>query len=261
MPIADSAAAARTLYEARRTGVPVAPFTDTDPGLGMADGYAVQQHLVRMLLGDGETIVGYKVGLTSKPMQRMVGVNSPDYGPVFGSTLYASGDMVPLSRFIQPKIEAEIVFVLGERLAGPGVSVADVSRATAGVCAAMEIVNSRITDWRIKLADTVADLASNGAAAISSRIVPLAGLDTRLIGMMMTRNGELIDTGAGAAALGDPLAVVAWLANTLGEHDIAMEPGHLVMTGALHAAVPMAAGDVFRADFDRLGPVTVRVGP
>jgi 2-keto-4-pentenoate hydratase len=125
----------------------------------------------------------------------------------------------------------------------------------------MEIVDSRITDWRIKLADTVADLASNGAAAISSRIVPLAGLDTRLIGMMLTRNGELIDTGAGAAALGDPLGVVAWLANTLGEHQIALEPGYLVMTGALHAAVPMAAGDVFRAEFDRLGPVTVRVGP
>jgi 2-keto-4-pentenoate hydratase len=260
MPIADAAAAAKALYEARRTGVPIPPFTDTDPGLGMADGYEVQQHLVKMLTGDGEKIVGYKVGLTSKPMQQMVGVDSPDYGPVFGSTLYASGDVVPLSRFIQPKIEAEIVFLLGERLAGPGVTVADVSRSTRGICAAMEIVDSRITDWKIKLADTVADLASNGAAAISSRIVPLGDLDTRLIGMVMTRNGELIDTAAGAAALGDPLAVVAWLANTLGEYGVALEPGHLVMTGALHAAVPMAAGDVFRAEFDRLGPVTVRVG-
>jgi 2-keto-4-pentenoate hydratase len=259
MPIADPAAAAMALYEARRTRVPIAPFTDADPGLGMADGYAVQQHLVRMLLEDGEKIVGYKVGLTSKPMQKMIGVDSPDYGPVLASTLYASGADVPMAPFIQPKIEAEIVFVLGERLAGPGVSVADASRAVSGVAAAMEIVDSRITDWRIKLADTVADLASNGAAVISSRIVPLSGLDTRLIGMMLTRCGELIDTGAGAAALGDPLAVVAWLANTLGLNGVALEPGHLVMTGALHAAVPMAAGDVFRADFDRLGPVTVRV--
>jgi 2-keto-4-pentenoate hydratase len=261
MPIADPAAAAQLLYDARRTGVPVAPFTDADPGLGMADGYAVQQHLVRMLLDDGETIAGYKVGLTSRPMQQIFGVDSPDYGPVLASTLYASGAVVPVSRFIQPKIEAEIVFVLGERLAGPGVSVTGASRATAGVCAAMEIVDSRITDWRIKLADTVADLASNGAAAISGRIVPLAGLDTRLTGMVLTRNGELVDTAAGAAALGDPLAVVAWLANTLGGHGVALEPGYVVMTGALHAAVPMAAGDVFRADFDRLGPVTVRVGP
>jgi len=259
MPIADPAAAASILYEARRTGIPVEPFTDNDPSLGLADGYAVQQHLVRMLLADGDRIAGYKVGLTSKPMQQMIGIDSPDYGPVLASTVYPSGAQVPLSRFIQPRIEAEIVFVLGERLAGPGVSVADASRATAGVAAAMEIIDSRIAGWRIKLADTVADLASNGAVVISSRIVPLAGLDTRLIGMLLTRNGELADTGAGAAALGDPLGVVAWLANSLGGHGIALEPGHLVMTGSMHAAVPMAAGDVFRADFDRLGPVTVRV--
>jgi 2-keto-4-pentenoate hydratase len=124
----------------------------------------------------------------------------------------------------------------------------------------MEIVDSRIEDWRIKLADTVADLASNGAMATSSRVVPLDGIDTRLIGMTLTRNGELIDTGAGAAALGDPVAVVAWLANVLGESGVALEPGHLIMTGALHAAVPMTPGDVFRAEFDRLGPITVRVG-
>ena len=259
MPIADPAAAASILYEARRTGIPVEPFTDNDPSLGLADGYAVQQHLVRMLLADGDRISGYKVGLTSKPMQQMIGLDSPDYGPVLASTVYPSGAEVPLRRFIQPRIEAEIVFVLGERLEGPGISVADASRATAGVAAAMEIIDSRIAGWRIKLADTVADLASNGAVAISSRIVPLAGLDTRLIGMLLTRNGELAETGAGAAALGDPLRVVAWLANMLGEHGIALEPGHLVMTGSMHAAVPMAAGDVFRADFDRLGPVTVRV--
>jgi 2-keto-4-pentenoate hydratase len=259
MPIADPAAAARALYEARRTGRPIEPFTDADPSLGMADGYAVQQHLVRMLLDDGEKIAGYKVGLTSRPMQQMVGIDSPDYGPVLASTVYASGAELPLASFIQPRLEAEIVFVLGGRLAGPGVSVADASRATCGVAAAMEIIDSRIAGWRIKLADTVADLASGGAVVISSRIVPLAGLDTRLIGMVLTRGGRLTDTGAGAAALGDPLRVVAWLANTLGEHGVALEPGHLVMTGSMHAAVPIAAGDVFRAEFDRLGPVTVRV--
>lgn len=259
MPIADPAAAAAALYEARRTGSPIEPFTDTDPGLGLADGYAVQQHLVRMLLADGETIAGYKVGLTSRPMQQMLGVDSPDYGPVLASTVYPSGAELPLGRFIQPRMEAEIVFVLGRRLAGPGVSAADASLATAGVAASMEIIDSRIAGWRIKLADTVADLGSNGAVVISSRIVPLAGLDTRLIGMTLTRGGELLDTAAGAAALGDPLAVVAWLANTLGRDGIALEPGQLVMTGSLHAAVPMAAGDVFRAEFDRLGPVTVRV--
>jgi 2-keto-4-pentenoate hydratase len=149
--------------------------------------------------------------------------------------------------------------VLGEELSGPGVTILDAARAVAGVAASVEIVDSRFADWRIKLADTVSDLASNGAVVTSGRLVPLADVDPRLVGMTLTRNGELVDTGAGAAALGDPVAVVAWLANVLGENGVIMQPGHLVMTGALHAAVPMRAGDVFRADFDRLGPVVVRV--
>jgi 2-keto-4-pentenoate hydratase len=260
MPVTDAPAKARALYDARRTRVPIPPFTDDDPSLGMADGYAIQRELIELLLADGDRIVGHKVGLTSKPMQKMVGVDSPDYGPVLASTIYRDGDTIPADRFIAPRIEAEIVFVIGERLEGPGVTVTQAHAAIAGAVAAMEIVDSRIADWRIKLADTVADLASNGAMATSSRIVPITDIDTRLIGMTLTRNGELIDTGAGAAALGDPVAVVAWLANVLGGDGVALEPGHLIMTGALHAAVPMTPGDVFRAEFDRLGPITVRVG-
>jgi 2-keto-4-pentenoate hydratase len=260
MPLTDAPATARALYDARRTRVPIAPFTDVDPTLGMADGYAVQKELIDLLLADGDRIIGHKVGLTSKPMQKMVGVDSPDYGPVLASTVYGDGDTIPVSRFIAPKIEAEIVFVLGERLMGPGVTVTQADAAIAGAVAAMEIVDSRIADWRIKLADTVADLASNGAMATASRVVPITDFDTRLVGMTLTRGGELIDTGAGAAALGDPVAVVAWLANVLGGDGVALEPGHLIMTGALHAAVPMTPGDVFRAEFDRLGPITVRVG-
>jgi 2-keto-4-pentenoate hydratase len=259
MPLTDPTGKARALYDARRTRTAIEPFTDADPDLTMADGYAVQSELTRMILDDGDTIVGYKVGLTSEPMQKMIGVDSPDYGPVLGSTVYRSGDAVSVSRFIQPRLEAEIVFVLGEELSGPGVTILDAARAVAGVAASVEIVDSRFADWRIKLADTVSDLASNGAVVTSGRLVPLADVDPRLVGMTLTRNGELVDTGAGAAALGDPVAVVAWLANVLGENGVIMQPGHLVMTGALHAAVPMRAGDVFRADFDRLGPVVVRV--
>jgi 2-keto-4-pentenoate hydratase len=259
MPITDVEGKARALYEARRDRKAIAPFTDDDPTLGMADGYAVQEELIKLILADGDTIVGYKVGLTSKPMQQMIGVDTPDYGPVLGSTVYRDRDAISVGAFIAPRLEAEIVFVMGTELRGPGVTVTDAHRAVAGVAASMEIVDSRFADWRIKLADTVADLASNGAVAMSGHLVPLANLDTRLIGMTLTRNGELIDTGAGAAALGDPVAVVAWLANTLGRVGISLQPGHLVMTGALHAAVPMNAGDVFRAEFDRLGPVTVRV--
>ncbi|MGH3433896.1 MAG: 2-keto-4-pentenoate hydratase [Thermocrispum sp.] len=183
----DPVWAAKSLYDARQNRTTIPPFTDADPTLDARDGYAVQQQLVKLLLADGDRVVGYKAGITSKPMQQLIGMDVPDYGPVFESTLYRDGDAVPLSRFIQPKIEAEIAFVLGDELAGPGVTVADAYRATAGVCAAVEIVDSRIADWRIKIADTIADLASNGALAVSPRVVPLDGIDARLIGMMLTR--------------------------------------------------------------------------
>jgi len=259
MAIADVTGKARALYEARRTRVPIAPFTDADPTLGLADGYAVQTELVRLILAEGDTVVGYKAGLTSLPMQRMLGVGQPDFAPVLGSTIYHDGDEISLGRFIQPKLEAEIVFVMGERLAGPEVTVEQAREAVSGIAASMEIVDSRFADWRIKLCDTVADLASNGAVAMSGELVPLDGIDPRLVGMVLSRNGVLVDTGAGAAALGDPAAVVAWLANTLAADGVALEPGHLVMTGALHAAVPMQAGETYVAEFDRLGTVSVRI--
>jgi 2-keto-4-pentenoate hydratase len=257
--ITDVPGKAKALYEARRSRVAIAPFTDEDPSLGMADGYAVQSELVRLILAEGDRIVGYKAGLTSKPMQTMLGVDRPDYGPVLASTVYKDGDEVSMGQFIQPKIEAEIVLVLGSQLSGPDATVDDARAAVQGAAAAMEIVDSRFADWRIKLCDTVADLASNGAVAISETVVPLADVDPRLIGMVLTRNGALVDTGAGAAALGNPLAVVAWLANTLAADGVALEPGHVVMTGALHAAVPMAPGESYLAEFDRLGSVGVRV--
>jgi 2-keto-4-pentenoate hydratase len=259
MPLTDVSGKAKALYEARRDRQAIEPFTDADPDLGMADGYAIAKQLTSMLVSDGDTVIGYKVGLTSKPMQQLIGVDSPDHGPVLGSTVYADGAAVSLSRFIQPKIEAEIAFILGASLRGPGVTVTAARQAISGMVAAMEIVDSRFADWRIRLADTVADLASNGAVAVSSRVVPLDGLDPRLIGMVMTNRGELVDTAAGAAALGDPVGVVAWLANALGEMGAGLEAGQLIMTGSLHAAVTMRAGDVFRAEFDRLGPVTIRV--
>ena len=214
---------------------------------------------MKLLLADGDRIVGHKVGLTSKPMQQMLGLDSPDFAPVLESTVYADGAEVSVGSFIQPKIEAELMFVMGERLQGPGVTADDARAAVSGVAASMEIVDSRIVDWKIRLADTIADLASCGAVARSDRLVPLSEVDVQLVEMVFRRNGELVDNGAGRAALGDPLGVVAWLANTLGERGVALEPGQLIMTGALHAAVPMAAGEVYRAEFDRLGPVTVRV--
>lgn len=250
---------ADALYDARLTREPIAPFTDADPSLGMEDGYAIQQRLVSRLLDDGETIVGYKLGLTSLPMQQLLGVDSPDFGPVFASGVFRDGAELPVDRFIAPRMEGEIGVILGEDLSGPDCTPAKAMRAAAGLVAALEIVDSRIADWRIKLADTVADLASNGAIALSSLVVPIEGFDPRLLGMVFSKNGEVIATGAGAAALGDPLAAVAWLANTLAPMGVTLPAGSVIMTGALHAMVPVAPGDVFRAEFDRLGPITIRM--
>lgn len=247
------------LYDARRTGIPIAPFTDALPDLGMEDGYAIQEHLVSRLLGDGESICGYKLGLTSAPMQKLLGVDQPDFGPVFASTVYRDGAVLPVDRFIAPRMEGEIAVVLKDDLSGPHCTPSQALQAAAGLVAALEIVDSRIQDWKIKLADTVADLASNGAIALSSLVVPIEGFDPRLLGMVFSKNGEVIATGAGAAALGDPLAAVAWLANTLAPMGVALPAGSVIMTGALHAMVPVAPGDVFRADFDRLGPITIRM--
>ncbi len=250
---------ADALYDARRTGIPIEAFTSEVPELSMLDGYAIQERLVARLLADGEVISGYKVGLTSAAMQQLLGVDQPDFGPVFASTVYRDGEVIPVDRFIAPRIEAEIGVILGSNLTGPNCTPGDALRACAGLVAALEIVDSRIKDWKIKLADTVADLASNGAIALSGRVTPIDDFDPRLIGMVLTRNGEVIATGAGAAALGDPLAAVAWLANTLSPMGVTLPAGHVIMTGALHAMVPVVPGDVFRADFDRLGPITIRM--
>jgi 2-keto-4-pentenoate hydratase len=250
---------AEALYEARRSRTPIEPFTDARPELAMADGYAIQQHLVKRLLDDGEVIVGYKLGLTSKPMQMLLGVDSPDFGPVFSSGVFSDEAVLPFDRFIAPRMEAEIGVILERDLSGPDCSAVEARAATRGLVAALEIVDSRVADWRIKLADTVADLASNGAIALSSTVVPIEGLDPRLIGMVFTKNDELVATGAGAAALGDPMAAVAWLANTLAPMGVLLPAGSVIMTGALHAMVPVAPGDVFRAEFDRLGAITIRM--
>jgi 2-keto-4-pentenoate hydratase len=250
---------AQALYIARRDRIPIAAFTDTDSSLGIDEGYAIQQELVKLLVREGDRIIGHKVGATSAAMQQLIGIDSPDYGPVLASTLYRPGDAISLSRFIAPKIEAEIVFILGDELSGPDVNYDRARHAISAMAASMEIVDSRIADWRIRLADTVADLASNGALVVSEALVPADGIDAPSIRMVLNRNGEQIASGVGAAALGDPVAVLVWLANMLGRKGVALQPGHVIMTGALHAAIPMHAGDVFEAQFDHLGTIQVTV--
>jgi 2-keto-4-pentenoate hydratase len=253
----DAKAKAKVLYDARTSRRPVQPFTDLEPGLDMADGYAIQRELVALLLAEGDRVIGYKVGATSKAMQHMIGLDSPDYGPVLESTVYRDGDVIEVARFIAPKLEAEIGFVLGAELRGPGVTDEQARAAISHVFGAMEIVDSRIADWRIKLADTVADLASNGAIVVSDQRLSASRIDFRTVKMELFRNGQLVDSGVGAAALGDPVSVLVWLANVLGADGVALESGQVIMTGALHAAIPLVAGESYRADFDLLGSLSV----
>ncbi|HEV8221838.1 MAG TPA: fumarylacetoacetate hydrolase family protein [Streptosporangiaceae bacterium] len=261
MPLTDAEArqAADDLYQARQTGVPIAPLTARHPGMDMADGYRVQQELVARLTADGDRVAGYKLGLTSAPMQQLMGVDSPDFAPVLASHLHPDGAAVAAGSFIAPRVEAEIALVLRADLAGPDCTTLDVAAAVSGAVAALEIVDSRIADWKIALADTIADLASSGAVVLGPSVTPADGLDLRLAGMVLTCNGSLIATGAGAAALGSPLQAVAWLVRTLHPLGGGLRAGQFVMTGALHAAVNICPGQNYRAEFDRLGPVRLRV--
>ena len=261
MPLtgAEISKAAHDLYEARQTGVPIAPLTERHPGMDLADGYQVQQELVSLLTADGDRVAGYKLGLTSAPMQQLMGVDSPDFAPVLASHLHPDGAEVAAASFIAPRVEAEIALVLRADLSGPDCTTLDVAAAVSGAVAALEIVDSRIADWRIALPDTVADLASSGAVVLGPAVTPAEGLDLRLAGMVITCNGSVIATGAGAAALGSPLYAVAWLVRTLAPLGGGLTAGQFVMTGALHAAVSICPGQNYRAEFDRLGPVRLRV--
>jgi len=254
----DATGTADVLYKAARTRTPIPPLTDTHPDMTVADAYAIQSALCERLLADGDRVVGYKLGLTSAPMQQMFGVNEPDFAPVLASGVVDDGAAVDCGRFIQPKAEAEIALVLDRPLTGPGVTTLEAARAIAGAVAAIEIVDSRIEDWKIKLPDTIADNASSARMVIGGRCVQPSDLDLRLCGMVLEKNGEIVNSAAGAAVLGNPAAAVAWLANKLAEFDVTLEAGEEVLPGALTAAAPVEKGDSVRATFDHLGSVSIR---
>lgn len=250
-------ALASMLVDASREQRPVKPLTEQCPELTLDAAYRVQQCVIAHRINAGERVVGWKVGLTSKAMQDMLGVNEPDYGAITSGMLVPDGAKVARSTLIQPRVEAEIAFVLGEALKGPGVTALDVRRATLGVAAAIEVIDSRIVDWRIRLCDTVADLASSARVVVSPHVVPLGTFDLRLLGVVLYLNGVVQETGAGAAVLGDPLDAVAWAANTLGRLGTTLEAGSVVMPGAMHRATDVSSGDSIEARFDRLGSVSV----
>jgi 2-keto-4-pentenoate hydratase len=254
--VTDLDGLADVLLAAQAARVPVPPLTQSHDGLTLDDAYAVQQIQVRRRLAGGAAIAGYKVGLTAEPIQRQLGVSEPDFGHLLSDMARPADAPIAAAEFLQPRAEPEIALVLGRPLRGPQVTVADVVSATDYAVAAIEIIDSRIADWRITLADTVADNASSGAFVLGQAPVRLDGLDLALTGCVLRRNGRIVATGAGAAVLGSPLHAAAWLAGQLLRRGAELAPGHVILTGSVTAAVPVAAGDAVTASFDRLGSVT-----
>ncbi|MAT04787.1 MAG: 2-keto-4-pentenoate hydratase [Acidimicrobiaceae bacterium] len=249
--------ASRALLDALRARQPIQPLSESYPGINIDDAYEIQLIGVRTEIESGRVVRGHKVGLTSQAMQTMLGVHEPDYGHLFDNMFFPEGSSVSIELFLQPRVEIEVAFVLGERLAGPGVTVADVLRATDFVCPSIEIIDSRIVDWKITLADTIADNGSSAGVVLGGRRTRLDGLDLRTIGTVLRRNGSIVETGASGAVLGNPANAVAWLANKVAAFGVALEPGHVILPGACTRAVDVEGGDVFRADFDGLGHVSI----
>lgn len=249
---------AKLLLTAEIEKKPIPPLTETDPHIGAEDAYQIQLRLIELKKATGRVVAGKKIGLTSLAMQAMLGVKEPDYGHILNDMLVMEGEKIKLSDLIAPRIEGEIAFILNEDLAGPGVTVSQVLRGSAGLVPALEIIDSRIRDWKIKLPDTVADNASSARVVLGGRITSPYNIDLRTVGMVMEKNGEIMATAAGAAVLGHPAQAVAWLANKLAEFGISLRKGEIVLSGSFTAALPIASGDFFCADFGPLGSVKIK---
>ncbi len=244
-----------TAYDSKQ---PLEPLTATHEGMSLEDAYAIQLLQIRERVAGGRTVQGHKVGLTSAAMQRLLGVSEPDYGHLLDDFFHLEHMPIPADAFLQPRVEPEVAFVLKKPLTGPGVTVHEALRAVDFVLPALEIVDSRIRDWKIGLFDTIADNASSGAVVLGSTPTDVGAVDLRLAGATFHRNGQVVGTGAGGAVLGSPITSLVWLANTLGARGITLEAGHVVLPGAVCAMAPVGAGDTFTATFAGLGSVTAR---
>lgn len=251
----DIAGALLGAYSSR---IPVEPLTGQYDDLTVEDAYEIQLLQVAEWTAAGAQLKGHKVGLTSAAMQRQLGVDRPDFGHLLEGMFWPEHEPIPVSRFLQPRVEPETAFVLARPLRGPGVTIAEAIAAVGFVLPALELIDSRIRDWKIGLADTIADNASSGGVILGSTPVALAGLDLRLAGCNLHKNGELAGTGAGGAVLGSPLTALAWLANTLGARGVGLQAGQVILPGSVTAAIPVSAGDTVTATFAGLGGVTAR---
>lgn len=245
--------AADRLAEAARSGKPCPPVRDL---VGTPhEAYAVQEINTRRALEAGRRPAGRKIGITNALVQRKLGISEPDFGMLFADMAFLDGLPIPMERFLQPRAEAEIAFVLGRDLVGGPFTAAEVIRAVEFALPAIEIADSRVADWDIALVDTIADNASSGAFVLGNTPVPLAGLDLREAAMTMTRGGREVSAGSGADCLGHPVNALTWLAGALGRGERPLRAGEVVLTGTLGPAVPVEPGDAFEARVEGLGSV------
>jgi 2-keto-4-pentenoate hydratase len=249
---------AEQLLQAERTGIPIDPISKRYPGMDYEDAYKIQSRTIAKKIEEGAVIVGRKIGLTSRAMQKLVGLNEPDYGVVLHNKVRSEGQVISLDKMMYPRIEVEIGFYLKETLKGPGINVIDVLAATEGVFPLLEVKDSRVKDpHNTSIFDSIADNSTSGVVILGGKLTPLtADIDLRLIGMTFEHNGHVIDSAAGVEVYGNPAEAVAWLANKLAEHGTSLNKGEFVMSGGMTKAIDVTPGSFFRATFDRLGSVS-----
>lgn len=245
------------LLNSEQACTPIQAVSARYPELTIEAAYQIQKINIDNKLSSGDTVTGKKIGLTSLVMQNMLGVNQPDFGYLLKSMEVHNG-VTDRGTMLQPKAEGEIAFILKEDLSGPGITPEDVIRATDYVVAAIEIVDSRVANWKINIVDTVADNASSGRYILSSQKVDPQTVDLKGLKMEFWKNGEKVNEGRGKDALGDPAYAVAWLANTLGTFGVTLKKGEVVFSGALSAALNAESGDVFTAKFETLGDIQLK---
>lgn len=255
---------ARRLDEAERSRTQIGQFSLEHPGMTLEDGYLISRAWVRQKLAGGRKVIGHKIGLTSRAMQRSSNVTEPDFGTLLDDMLFPNGQDIPVSRFIEPRVETELAFILKEPLKGPDCTIFDVLRATDYVTPALEIIDARIeridkaTGTTRKVFDTISDNAANAGIVVGGRPVKPDAVDLRWVAALLHRNGVIEESGVAAAVLNHPATGVAWLANKLAPYGESLEPGQIVLGGSFTAPVFASAGDSFHADYGPLGSISVR---
>lgn len=258
------ASLAHELHVAERTRTQVEQFSRRHPAMEIADSYAIQRAWIALQLAEGRRVIGHKIGLTSRAMQIASQITEPDYGTLLDSMLLADGGEVETARFIVPRLEVEFAFILARPLQGPGVTLVDVLKATDYVVPALELIDARIEPFDRhsraprKVLDTIADNAANAGIVLGGRPMRPDAVDWRWAGALLHKNGVIEESGLGAAVLNHPARGVAWLANKLAPYGERLEAGETVLGGSFTRPVACAAGDVFQADYGRLGSISLR---